>query len=86
LFPTVFTGPVDTSKARKRLGFEPTTLNEAISATVKYYNELFLRDESAREEMLRYFMSSANVPRENRDKLEAAVAKAMEEEGVEISK
>jgi len=86
LYPTVFNGPVDTSKARKSLDFEPTELDAAVEETVKWYDDLFLRDEEAREEMLKYFASSAGLNRDAKDKLEAAVARLMEEEGLEISK
>ena len=54
-FPSVTRGPMDVTKARERMGFEPTPLNVALSDTVLWYDRTFLTNSEVRTEMLREF-------------------------------
>ena len=51
-YPTVMSGNIDISKARKKLGFEPTQADAAFSQTIEFYKDAFLRFPEHRDEVL----------------------------------
>ncbi|XP_005112150.1 chloroplast stem-loop binding protein of 41 kDa b, chloroplastic [Aplysia californica] len=74
LFPSVHQGPVDISKARKVLNWQPTEWKKAVKETVKFYESAIrtVHFDKARKEMIRtmqtYFTSKPyNVIRGLRD-------------------
>ena len=76
IYPTVFRGPVDVSKAKEVLGFTPTNAETAFRETVQWYEEAFSKREAEREEMLRRFKNWV-VPRSHHDRLLAAVGRLL---------
>ena len=65
LYPTVFTGNIDISKAKKMLGFQPTPADDAFKATLAWYEEAFVKFPSNRDSILTDLFQTA-VPKENR--------------------
>lgn len=65
-YPSVFNGPMDISKARKLLGFEPTPTEEAVKRTIKFYEEAFVQFPEERDKVLKDLFNSV-VPKENKD-------------------
>ena len=65
MYPTVFNGNLDISKARKMLGFKPTTADEAFKATLAWYEQAFVKFPSNRDSILTDLFQTA-VPKENR--------------------
>ncbi|XP_014673838.1 PREDICTED: uncharacterized protein LOC106814077 isoform X2 [Priapulus caudatus] len=51
LFPSVTRGPVDISKAKNLIGWQPTSLDDAISKTVQFYNAAETRFASERDDV-----------------------------------
>lgn len=76
IYPTVFRGPVDVSKAKLVLGFAPTDAETAFRKTVAWYEEAFSEREAEREEMLKRFKNWV-VPRSHHDRLLAAVGRLL---------
>ena len=76
IYPTVFRGPVDVSKAKLLLGFTPTDAETAFRKTVEWYEEAFSEREAEREEMLKRFKNWV-VPRSHHDRLLAAVGRLL---------
>ncbi len=83
----MFSGPISSDKAKDKLGFKPTEMDEAFKETIKWYHpnfirifltilllkyfstlcycrydDLFIRDEAEREEMIKTFIGNV-VPR-----------------------
>lgn len=81
LYPSVFNGPVDISKAKRKLGFVPTKAEEAFKDTIDWYNEAFVSMESEREEMISRFVTYV-VPREAKDRLYVAIDTVLQKAGV----
>ena len=65
LYPTVFTGSLDISKAKSMLGFTPTPADEAFKATLDWYKEAFVKFPSHRDSILTDLFQTA-IPKENR--------------------
>ena len=65
LYPTVFTGSLDISKAKTMLGFTPTPADEAFKATLDWYKEAFVKFPSHRDSILTDLFQTA-IPKENR--------------------
>ena len=76
IYPTVFRGPVDVSKAKLVLGFEPTDAEKAFRETALWYEEAFSTREAEREDMLKRFTKWV-VPRSHHDRLLAAVGRVL---------
>ena len=76
IYPTVFRGPVDVSKAKLLLGFTPTDADTVFRKTVSWYEEAFSEREAEREEMLKRFKNWV-VPRSHHDRLLAAVGRLL---------
>ncbi len=81
IYPTVFKGPVDVTKAKETLGFVPTSADTAFKATVAWYEEAFVKREAEREDMIKRF-SNWVVPQRLRDTLHAAVGRVLEKSGI----
>ena len=65
LYPTVFTGNIDISKAKKMLGFKPTSPDEAFKQTLAWYEEAFVKFPGNRDSILTDLFQTA-IPKENR--------------------
>ena len=65
LYPTVFTGNIDISKAKKMLGFKPTSADEAFKQTLAWYEEAFVKFPGNRDSILTDLFQTA-IPKENR--------------------
>ena len=65
LYPTVFSGNMDISKAKKMLGFTPTSAEEAFKSTLAWYEEAFVKFPSNRDSILTDLFQTA-IPKENR--------------------
>ena len=65
LYPTVFSGNMDISKAKKMLGFARTSAEEAFKATLAWYEEAFVKFPSNRDSILTDLFQTA-IPKENR--------------------
>lgn len=72
LYPTVFSGNMDISKAKKMLGFTPTSAEEAFKATLAWYEEAFVKFPSNRDSILTDLFQTA-IPKENRDAVYLAI-------------
>jgi nucleoside-diphosphate-sugar epimerase len=81
IYPTVFKGPVDISKAKDELGFVPTSADTAFRETVRWYEEAFTSREKEREDMLKRFQDFV-IPRNKRDHLLAAVGRSLQKKGI----
>ena len=65
LYPTVFTGNIDISKAKKMLGFKPTSPDEAFKQTLAWYEEAFVKFPGNRDSILTDLFQTA-IPKQNR--------------------
>ena len=92
LYPSVFRGPIDISKAREKLGFTPSTADEAFRKTVQWYEDAFLTMEKEREKALSVLSSGCEkwfsfsfcnpgFPRERLNELFDSVNKELSERG-----
>ena len=84
MYPTVFSGGMDVSKAKKQLNFHPTDLAEALKSTIDWYEHEFVNNYDYREEMVGDIMARI-VPREKRDKVYLAIDRELSKAGVEQS-
>lgn len=84
MYPTVFSGGIDTQKARDRLGFTPTEFSIALRSTVKWYDLEFVQNYDYREEMVADVMARI-IPKERRDKVYLAIDQKLSEAGVQVS-
>ena len=85
LYPSVFNGPIDITKAKEKLGFVPTDPDVAFKETVDWYDDAFINMEAERDEMLQRFVTYV-VPREKKDMLYVAVEEELEKHGIVIEK
>jgi hypothetical protein len=81
MYPTVFTGGISVERAEKLLNFKPTTLEDALSATISWYDNEFTQSYDYRESMISDIMARI-VPRERRDKLYMAVDRELSKVGI----
>ena len=65
LYPTVFSGNMDISKARERLEFLPTPADLAFKQTLAWYEEAFVKFPSHRDSVLTNLFQTA-IPKQNR--------------------
>ena len=65
LYPTVFSGNMDISKAKKTLQFQPTSAEEAFRKTLAWYEEAFVKFPSHRDSVLTELFQTA-IPKQNR--------------------
>ena len=65
LYPTVFTGNIDISKAKKMLKFQPTSAEEAFKSTLDWYEQAFVKFPSNRDSILTDLFQTA-IPKDNR--------------------
>lgn len=81
MYPTVFSGPVDISKAKKMLDFKPTDMDVAFKDTIDWYEKAFIEQESERKEMVSRFITYV-VPRTMKDQFYIAVETELEKHGI----
>lgn len=81
MYPTVFSGGIDISKAEKLLDFHPTDLDEALSKTIKWYDNEFAHNYDYREEMISDIMARL-VPKEKRSELYLAIDRELTKVGI----
>lgn len=81
LYPTVFSGPLDISKAEKMLGFKPTSLDAALRSTINWYETEFVQSYDYREDILSELMAHV-VPRKLKDQVYLAVDRELAKSGV----
>ncbi len=81
MYPTVFTGGIDTSRAKQLLDFKPTPLEEAMEQSVLWYNNRFSQSFDYRESMMSDILARI-VPREKRTELYLAADRELSKAGV----
>ena len=84
MYPTVFSGPMDVSKAKSKLGFQPTNFEDALKTSIEWYDHEFNSNYDYREEMIADIMARI-VPKEKRDKVYLAVDRELSKVGIEQS-
>ena len=84
MYPTVFSGPMDVSKAKSKLGFQPTNFEDALKNSIEWYDHEFNSNYDYREEMIADIMARI-VPKEKRDKVYLAVDRELSKVGIEQS-
>ena len=84
MYPTVFSGPMDVSKAKSKLGFQPTNFEDALKNSIEWYDHEFNSNYDYREEMVADIMARI-VPKEKRDKVYLAVDRELSKVGIEQS-
>ena len=84
MYPTVFSGPMDVSKAKSKLGFQPTNFEDALKNSIEWYDHEFNTNYDYREEMIADIMARI-VPKEKRDKVYLAVDRELSKVGIEQS-
>jgi len=72
LYPTVFSGNLDISKAREKLQFQPTPAEQAFRETLAWYDEAFVKFPAHRDSVLTELFQTA-IPKQNRDKVYLAI-------------
>jgi len=80
LYPTVFSGNMDISKARQTLQFLPTTADEAFKETLAWYEEAFVKFPSHRDSVLTELFQTA-IPKDKRDKVYLAIDRELTARG-----
>ena len=65
LYPTVFSGNLDISKAREKLQFQPTPAEQAFRETLAWYDEAFVKFPAHRDSVLTELFQTA-IPKQNR--------------------
>ena len=65
LYPTVFSGNIDISKAKEMLQFQPTPADEAFRETLAWYDEAFVKFPAHRDSVLTELFQTA-IPKQNR--------------------
>ena len=84
MYPTVFSGAMDVSKAKSKLGFQPTNFEDALKNSIEWYDHEFNTNYDYREEMIADIMARI-VPKEKRDKVYLAVDRELSKVGIEQS-
>eukprot|EP00092_Neocalanus_flemingeri_P042358 GFUD01046238.1.p1 GENE.GFUD01046238.1~~GFUD01046238.1.p1 ORF type:complete len:169 (+),score=60.97 GFUD01046238.1:76-507(+) len=80
LYPTVFSGNMDISKAKKILKFQPTSAVEAFEKTMAWYEEAFVKYPTQRDIILSELFQTA-VPKQNRDAVYLAIDRELTKMG-----
>ena len=80
LYPTVFSGNMDISKAKKMLDFAPTPADRAFEETLAFYKKAFVDFPEERDEVLTELFKTA-VPKKNRDLVYLAIDRELGKEG-----
>ena len=80
LYPTVFSGNMDITKAKKMLDFEPTPADEAFEETLLFYKKAFADFPEERDEVLTELFKTA-VPKRNRDLVYLAIDRELAKAG-----
>ena len=80
LYPTVFSGNMDISKAKKMLDFAPTPADRAFEETLAFYKKAFVDFPEERDEVLTELFKTA-VPKKNRDLVYLAIDRELSKEG-----
>ena len=84
MYPTVFSGGMDVSKAKTKLGFQPKNFEDALKSSIEWYDHEFNTNYDYREEMVADIMARI-VPKEKRDKVYLAVDRELSKVGIEQS-
>ena len=80
LYPTVFSGNMDITKAKKMLDFEPTPADQAFEETLAFYKKAFVDFPDERDEILTELFKTA-VPKRSRDFVYLAIDRELAKEG-----
>jgi len=80
LYPTVFSGNMDITKAKKMLDFEPTPADEAFEETLLFYKKAFADFPEERDVVLTELFKTA-VPKRNRDLVYLAIDRELAKAG-----
>jgi len=80
LYPSVFSGNMDISKAQKVLNFKPTSADEAFEKTIAWYEEAFAKYPTQRDEILSELFQTA-IPKQNRDAVYLAIDRELTKVG-----
>ena len=80
LYPTVFSGNMDITKAKKMLDFEPTPADQAFEETLQFYKKAFADFPEERDAVLTELFKTA-VPKRNRDLVYLAIDRELAKEG-----
>lgn len=72
LYPSVYRGPVNITKAKKYLGWIPTSWDVVAKATVDFYNQAFYNFEQERNEVLQKLQTYFVLP-SNKDIFQQAI-------------
>merc|ERR1719427_748782 len=80
LYPSVFSGNMDISKAQKVLNFKPTSADEAFEKTIAWYEEAFAKYPTQRDEILSELFQTA-IPQQNRDAVYLAIDRELTKVG-----
>jgi len=80
LYPSVFSGNMDMSKAKKILNFKPTKAEEAFKNTLSWYEDAFYKFPTQRDIILSELFKTA-VPKENRDAVYLAIDRELTKTG-----
>ena len=80
LYPSVFSGNMDMSKAKKMLNFKPTKAEEAFKRTLNWYEDAFHKFPTQRDIILSELFKTA-VPKENRDAVYLAIDRELTKTG-----
>jgi len=80
LYPTVFSGNMDISKAKEMLGFVPTSADATFEATLAFYKKAFVEFPKERDMVLTELFKTA-VPKTNKDLVYLAIDRELSKEG-----
>merc|ERR1719266_687010 len=84
MYPTVYSGGIDTTKAKEMLDFQPTLFEDALKRTIAWFDNEFLSQYDYREEMISDIMARI-VPRQRRDQFYLAIDRELTKAGVELN-
>lgn len=80
LYPTVFAGKMDITKAKEMLDFVPTSADEAFKESLAFYKEAFINFPKERDAVLTELFKSA-VPKARRDLVYLAIDRELGKAG-----
>jgi len=80
-YPSVMMGPVDITKAREKLGFEPTDVEEAIRTTIHFHEDAFAKFPKQRDLVLKDLFSIV-VPKDRKDAVYAGLDREFTKHGI----
>ena len=84
MYPTVYSGGIDTTKAKELLNFQPTLFQDALKTTISWFDNEFLSQYDYREEMISDIIARI-VPKQRRDQFYLAIDRELTKAGVELN-